>query len=310
MSYDAVMLVAFGGPEAPEQIRPFLRHVLQGRPVPPNRIEEVAHHYEAIGGRSPINELTARQAEALGRRLAALGCELPVLVGMRHASPFVADVLAGLAARGARRVIGVVMASFHDPSTLGRYGGAVSSGIAKLGLPDFELDYAPSPEQSPGFTAASAAAIRDAFERLPAQLRGEARLWFTAHSVPVQDGEQSGYVARYREAAARIAAELGIAEYGLAYQSRSGRPEDPWLEPDIGKVLQAEAQSGRRAVVVAPIGFVCDHVEVLYDLDVEAARIAQELGLALARAGTVTTHPSYIDALANTVLEVARGSSD
>jgi ferrochelatase len=308
--FDAVMLIGFGGPERPEQIRPFLRNVLAGRPVPPNRIEEVAHHYEAIGGRSPINELTMRQAAALAERLAAQGCGLPVTVGMRHASPFVAEVLSRLAADGARRVIGVVMASFHDSSTLGRYGGAVSAGIASLGLPDFEITYAPSPEHDPGFIAANAAAIRDAFGRLPEGLRGDARLWFSAHSVPVEDGERSGYVGRYQAAAARIAAELGIAEYGLAYQSRSGNPADPWLEPDIGKVLRAEAESGRRALVVAPIGFVCDHVEVLYDLDVEAAGLASELGIALARAGTVTTHPAYIAALADTVLELARGSND
>jgi len=307
---DAIMLIAFGGPEKPEEIRPFLRHVLAGRPVPPTRIDEVAHHYEVIGGRSPINELTARQGAALGERLAAAGVKLPLVLGMWHAPPFIADTLQRLAAEGVRRVIGVVMAAFHDTATLERYAGAVQAGIAALGLPDFQLKYAGSPEELPGFAQANADAIRAAFDRVPAALRAEARLVFTAHSVPVSVGEQSGYVARYDAAAKRIASQLGVGEYRLAYQSRSGNPRDPWLEPDIREVVRAEAASGRRALVVAPIGFVCDHVEVLFDLDVEALQIAKEVGILLERASSVTTHPAYIDALAQTVLECVGRASD
>lgn len=307
---DAVMLIAFGGPEGPEEIRPFLRRVLAGRPVPPTRIEEVAHHYESIGGRSPINELTARQGAALAERLAALGQPLPVVVGMWHAPPFIADTLKRLAADGARRVIGVVMAAFHDTATLGRYASAVDAGIVALGLPAFSLRYAGSPEALPGFTQANADAVRAAFERMPAELRGEALLVFTAHSVPVEVGERAGYVARYQAAAERIAHAVGLREYRLAYQSRSGNPRDRWLEPDVMTVVRAEAASGRRALVVAPIGFVCDHVEVLYDLDVETRQIANEVGIRLERASSATTHPAYIDALAQTVLECVAREND
>jgi len=307
---DAVMLIAFGGPEAPEEIRPFLRRVLAGRPVPPSRIEEVAHHYELIGGRSPINELTARQGAALAERLATLGQKLPVVLGMWHAPPLIGETLQRLAADGARRVIGVVMAAFHDTATLGRYAAAVDAGIAALELPAFSLRYAGSPEGLPGFTQANADAIRAAFERVAEDLRGEAQLVFTAHSVPVEVGERAGYVARYQAAAESIARALGLRQYRLAYQSRSGNPRDPWLEPDIGSVVRAEAASGRRALVVAPIGFVCDHVEVLYDLDVEAMRIANEAGIRLERASSVTTHPAYIDALAQTVLECVARTDD
>lgn len=306
-SFDAIMLIAFGGPEKPEDIRPFLRHVLAGRPVPPSRIEEVAHHYEVIGGRSPINELTAKQGAALAERLAARGVQLPIELGMWHAPPFIADTLAKFAADGKRRVLGVVMAAFHDTATIERYDGAVREGIAALGLPDFSLRYAASPEEHPGFVHANAELIRAAFDRISDALRSDARLVFTAHSVPVQVGEQSGYVVKYRSAAERIARELGLGDYGLAYQSRSGNPRDPWLEPDIGAVLRAEAAQGRKALVVAPIGFVCDHVEVLFDLDVEAAQIAREIGVTLERAQSVTTHPAYIDALAQTVLNALRG---
>jgi ferrochelatase len=307
---DAILLIAFGGPEKPEDIRPFLRHVLAGRPVPPSRIEEVAHHYEVIGGRSPINELTARQGDALGERLAAAGVKLPLVLGMWHAPPFIADTLQRLAADGARRVIGVVMAAFHDTATLGRYAAAVDAGIAALELPAFSLRYAGSPETLPGFTQANADAIRAAFDRVPAEQRAKALLVFTAHSVPVEVGERAGYVARYQAAAESIARALGVSEYRLAYQSRSGNPRDPWLEPDIGSVVRAEAASGRPALVVAPIGFVCDHVEVLYDLDVEARQIANEVGIRLERASSVTTHPAYIDALAQTVLECAARTDD
>lgn len=310
MNADAIMLIAFGGPERPEEIRPFLRHVLQGRPVPPQRIEEVAHHYEVIGGRSPINDLTRQQGAALAAALAARGCTLPIELGMWHAAPFIADTLKRLAANGARRVIGVVMASFHDRATLSRYAGAVDHAIATLTLPDFSFRYAGSPETLPGFTEASTDAIRAAFERVPAELRQDALLVFTAHSVPETIGRESGYVARYEAAAEKIARAAGVSEFRLAYQSRSGNPTDAWLEPDIGKVVRAEAASGRRALVVAPIGFVCDHVEVLYDLDVEAQQIAGEVGIVISRAGTVTTHPAYIEALAQTVLEMVGGAND
>lgn len=300
----AVLLIAFGGPERPEEIRPFLRHVLAGRPVPPSRLEEVARHYEAIGGRSPLNDLTRAQGAALSARLAAQGVDVPVELGMWHAPPFIADTLRGLAEAGVRRVIAVVMAALHDEATLARYRGAVDAALAELR--DLEVVYADSPEHTEGFLSANADQIRAAFERLRGQepeLAPGARLVFTAHSVPEAVGQASGYVERYARLAQRLAELLGVSDYRLAYQSRSGNPADPWLSPDIGQVVREEAAQGRRALVLAPIGFVSDHVEVLYDLDVEAAQIAAELGIELVRAQTVTTHPRYIDALAQTVYE-------
>jgi ferrochelatase len=297
---EAIMLIAFGGPERPEEIRTFLQHVLAGRPVPPSRIEEVARHYEVIGGRSPLNELTRQQAFALAARLADSGHALPVELGMWHAQPFIADTLQQLYAAGVRRVLGVVMAALHDTTTLARYRAAVDAALRTL--PGLEVVYAASPEELPGFVAANAEHVRAAFEQLgPAG--GQARLIFTAHSVPTPVGHESGYVQRFESAARRVAEQLGISDYRLAYQSRSGKPDDPWLEPDIGAVVREEAARGNRALVVAPIGFVCDHVEVLFDLDVEAAQIAAECGVTIARARTVTTHPRYIEALAQRVRE-------
>ncbi len=300
-NYDAVLMIAFGGPQKPEEIRPFLQHVLRGRNVSPGRLEEVAHHYEVIGGRSPLNELTEKQRVALEKQLVGRGCMLPVVVGMRHAQPFVADVLTQLSATRARRVLGVIMAAFHDHDTVKRYASAADDALRERSLP-IAIDYCDGAELHPGFVAAHVEHIRSAFSRLPRELRPNAELVFTAHSVPTSVGESSGYVGLFELSAERIAAELRIPSYRLAYQSRSGSPRDPWLEPDIGDELRDAKQRGARAVVIAPIGFVCDHVEVLYDLDIEAARIAQELGLSLARSSTVNDHPAYIEALAERVL--------
>jgi ferrochelatase len=298
---DAILLVAFGGPTRPEDIRPFLAHVLRGRPVPPSRIEEVAHHYELIGGRSPLNDLTEQQRAALEARLRARGITLPVALGMRHAAPFVADVLRDLVLAGTRRVLVVIMAAFHDHATVERYAMSVDDAAKQLDAA-LTLAYASGPSEHAGFVAASVDHIRAAFARLPAPLQADADLVFTAHSVPTAVGQASGYVALYEDAARRIAQALGRAgRYRLAYQSRSGSPREPWLEPDICEVIKEATERGTRAVVAAPIAFVCDHVEVLYDLDVEAAAAASAGGIAWARASTVGNHPAYIEALADRV---------
>jgi ferrochelatase len=296
--FDAVLMVGFGGPERQEQIRPFLAHVLKGRPVPPQRIEEVAHHYEVIGGRSPFNALTEKQRSALQLLLAARGLELPVRAGMWHAEPFCHDVLRGLAERGARKIVVVITAAFYDRATVQRYSAVVEEARSALDRPDLTITYIRSPELHPAFCSANAARIRTALADVPEG----AKLMFTAHSVPTAVGASSGYVASFEGAAARIAAAIGVTDYRCVYQSRSGGPNDSWLEPDVCAALRAEAGSGTRAVVLAPIGFVCDHVEVLYDLDVEAAALAQALGIQLARAGTVGDHPDYIRALADQIL--------
>jgi ferrochelatase len=296
--FDAVLMVGFGGPERQEQIRPFLAHVLKGRPVPPQRIEEVAHHYEIIGGRSPFNALTELQRSALQQLLAARGVELPVHAGMWHAQPFCRDVLRAMVERGARKIVVVITAAFYDRATVQRYAAVVEEARSALNLPGLTITYIRSPELHPGFCSANAARIRSALADVPEG----ARLLFTAHSVPTAVGASSGYVASFEGAAARIAAAIGVSDYRCVYQSRSGGPHDSWLEPDVCAALRTEAGSGTRAVVLAPIGFVCDHVEVLYDLDIEAAALAQALGLQVARAATVGDHPSYIAALADQIL--------
>jgi ferrochelatase len=298
---DAVLLVAFGGPTAPAEIRPFLEIVTRGRRIPPERLDEVAHHYEQMpGGASPLNALTEAQAAGLRATLARQGCRLPVFVGMRNWHPFLRETLAAMAARGHRRALGIILSSFRSEASWGRYMADVATAREQTsGAP--EVVFAPPWFEHPGFVAAAADGVSHALAQVPADERSEAPLVFTAHSVPVAMAEASPYVADFTAAARAVAARLGHGRWSLAYQSRSGGPRDPWLEPDVRDVIRAAAKEGARHVVLAPIGFVCDHVEVLYDLDVEATWIAAEHGVTVHRAPAVNAHPEFIAMLADLV---------
>lgn len=306
--FHAVLLIAFGGPQGPADIRPFLANVLRGRRVSPERIEEVAHHYELFGGVSPLTGLTMRQADGLRERLRVRGAPLPVYVGMRNWDPYLRDTLAAMSRDGVRRAIGVIAAAHRSYSSCAQYRENVDAARAALRaaqLDDVEVVYVSDWHTHPGFVGANAAHIRAAFARLPAGV--EARLVFTAHSIPESMAAEYPYVRQIRESAAAIAdvVERDAGRpipYDLVFQSRSGRPEDPWLGPDVCEYLRGEAARGLRAVVLSPVGFICDHVEVLYDLDIEAAADARDLGMTLVRASAVNDHPLFIDAMADRVL--------
>ena len=307
MSFDAVLLVAFGGPQGPGDIRPFLANVLKGRRVSPERIEEVAHHYERFGGVSPLTDLTMQQARALEARLRERGVPLPVHVGMRNWHPYLADTLTEMSRGGVRRVVGVLAAAQRSYSGCTQYRENVRDARAAIvarGLTDVEVTYVGDWHEHPGFVEANADNVLRAIERLPRDLQAGARLVFTAHSIPESMAAQYPY-ERHLFATARLVAEtVRRHDWTLVYQSRSGRPEDPWLGPDVCDYLRAERARGLPAAVLCPIGFLCDHVEVLYDLDVEAANVARETGLAMERASTVNAHSRFIDALADAVLAV------
>jgi ferrochelatase len=302
---DAVLLIAFGGPTAPEEIRPFLEIVTRGRRIPAERLEAVAHHYEAMpGGRSPLNELTERQAAGLRAALAREGLALPVFVGMRNWRPFLADTLAAMAAAGHRRALGLILSSFRTEASWDRYMQDVAEARAATpGAP--EVVWAPPWFAHPRFVAAGADRVRAALAEVPAAERATTPLVFTAHSVPRAMAEASPYVADFTAAARAVAGALGHGRWSLAYQSRSGSPREPWLEPDVGDAIRALAAEGARRVVVVPIGFVCDHVEVLYDLDTEARALADGLGVAFHRAGAVNDHPEFVAMLADLVRAAA-----
>lgn len=303
--FDAVLLIAFGGPQGLDDIRPFLANVLRGRRVAPERVEDVAHHYECFGGVSPITALTRRQASALESHLRDAGVPLPVYVGMRNWHPYLADTLAEMSAAGVRRAIGVIAAAHGSYSSCGQYKENVRDARLALrdrGLPDVSVSYVPSWFAHPGFIEANAAHVREALDRLPRPLVDGAQLVFTAHSIPLPAAERSQYREQLRESSRLVAERLGRSNWTVVYQSRSGRPEDPWLEPDVCDHLRTERARGLAAAVLCPIGFVCDHIEVLYDLDHEAARVAQAIGLALARADAVNDDPRFVAMMADIVL--------
>jgi ferrochelatase len=301
LPFDSVLLIAFGGPTRPEEIRPFLENITRGRQIPPERLEDVAHHYELIGGRSPLNELTFRQADGLREALRADGRELPVYVGMRNWNPYLHETLEVMAKEGRRRAVGVILSAQQSEASWDRYKGDVAAARLRVGESAPEVDYADEWHAHPGFIGAVAAQVEDALARVPAERRGEAQVVFTAHSIPTLSADESPYVAQIEEGARLVADKVGHRRWSVAYQSRSGNPRDPWLEPDICDVLRNLADKGTRDVVVEPIGFICDHAEVLYDLDIEANQVAGELGINFVRAPSVNDHPAFIRMLADVV---------
>lgn len=304
--FDAVLLVSFGGPLGPDDIRPFLANVLRGRRIPPQRIEEVAHHYELFGGVSPITAYTMEQAAGLRTQLASRGLPLPVYVGMRNWTPLLPDVLAQMARDGVRRAIGVLAAAHRSYSSCTQYKQNVLQAREAVhgdGLRPVDVTYVGDWHLHDGFLTAVADHVVTARDTLPAALQERARLVFTAHSVPTAMAGADSYRRQLEHSAAEVARRLGIADWALVFQSRSGRPEDPWLAPDINDYLREEhARGGLEAVILSPIGFVCDHIEVLYDLDHEARETCDSLQLPMARASAVNAHPAFVGTLADEVV--------
>jgi ferrochelatase len=312
MPFDAVLIVAFGGPQGPSDVRPFLANVLRGRRVAPGRVDEVAHHYDLFGGVSPLTELTMKQAESLRARLDERGMPLPVYVGMRNWHPFLADTLAEMSRAGVRRAVGFLAAAQRSYSSCTQYRENVDAARAALreaGLADVEIVYVGDWHTHPGFIEANADHVRAGLDQLPADLRDRARLVFTAHSIPVSMAERYPYQQQLEETARAVSTSVAKGsssasrQWTLVYQSRSGRPEDPWLGPDVCEYLRDEAERGLPAAVLSPIGFLCDHIEVLYDLDVEAATVCRKARLPMVRATSVNDHPRFADAMADAVLQ-------
>lgn len=298
---NGVLLLAFGGPTRPEEVRPFLASVVKGRGVPPERLEEVASHYDRVGGRSPLNESTFSQAEALRGELARAGMARPVYVGMRNWTPYIVDTLREMATGGVRRAIGIVLAPHRSEASWERYLDAVDSACATIGPAAPVIDYADPWHTHPLFIEAVAScidtrrlAVKDPSHRSP-------HILFTAHSIPRSMSESSGYARQVEDTARRVSEHLDHHRWSLAYQSRSGNPRDPWLEPDVRTALRVLAAEGIVNVVVAPIGFVCEQVELTYDIDVELRAAAAELGLNFERARAVSDHPAFVRLLAELV---------
>ncbi|MDS1268821.1 ferrochelatase [Lipingzhangella sp. LS1_29] len=317
--YDAFLLLSFGGPEGTEDVIPFLENVTRGRNIPRERLAEVGEHYFMFDGISPINQQCRDLIAAIETDFARNGVELPVYWGNRNWDPFVEHTLARMHEQGIRRVVALATSAHSSYSSHRQYLEDIERARKAIGPQAPEVDLIRPYYDHPGFITALAEHTREAVNRVPDGLRSETRLLYSAHSIPTAMAEASGdprtehgpggaYVAQLAEAARliteQVASELGTAyPYELVYQSRSGPPSQPWLEPDINDRLEELAASGVRSVVVIPHGFVSDHMEVIYDLDVEALETARKLGIHLERAPSPGVHPAFVSMVRELVQE-------
>ncbi len=292
---DALLIVSFGGPEKREDVIPFLENVLRGRNVPRERMLAVAEHYYHFGGRSPIND----QCRELIAALKAAGLVLPIYWGNRNWHPMLADTVRQMRDDGVRSAIAIATSAFGSYSGCRQYREDIEAARAVVeGAP--VIDKIPPFWGHPGFIDSMIDRVREALSRLPG-----AEIVYTAHSIPVSMAQSSPYEAQLREASGLVNRALGLGEPILAFQSRSGPPSQPWLGPDIGDYIRTTES---KRMVIAPIGFLSDHMEVMYDLDVEAAALASERGIEFVRAGTVGTHPLFIAGLIDVIQNaVAKG---
>ena len=317
--YDAVVLVSFGGPEKPEDVVPFLRNVTRGRGIPDDRLAAVGEHYYRFGGRSPINDQCRALIAALRSEFDRQGIDTPIYWGNRNWEPYLTDTFLAAQADGHRRLLVITTSAYPSYSSCRQYRENLYDAAASTAL---QVDRIRQYADHPGFAAASVDAVRAGLDQLAAAGHDPrtARLVYVTHSIPTAMAEASekatrGYVSWHNTAADEITRQLtealGVEYRGdLVYCSRSGAPGQPWLEPDVNDHLAALQEQGVGSVVVVPIGFISDHMEVIYDLDTEAAGTAQQLGLGFARAATAGTHPAFVSALVDLVREraaVARG---
>jgi len=298
--FDAILLVSFGGPEGMDDVMPFLENVTRGRGVPRERLREVAHHYERFGGVSPINAQNRALIAALEPELRAAGIELPVYFGNRNWHPFLSDTMRQMRDDGVRRALAVFTSAFSSYSGCRQYREDLFFAQREVGDDAPEVPRVRMFYNHPGFVEANVDRVRDALAQLP---EGDAHIAFTAHSIPLAMARSCAYEAQLREASRLVADAAGVDDWAVVYQSRSGPPQVPWLEPDVSDHLEDVAARGIRNVVISPIGFVSDHLEVLYDLDVEAREKADELGLRMARASTAGTHPAFVAGVRDLIVE-------
>ncbi len=310
MSGMAVLAMAYGTPAGPEEIEAYYTHIRRGRPPTPELLAELRGRYAAIGGHSPLLELTRAQVMGLERALAEEGHpDVRVALGMKHAPPFIEDAVAELAAAGSRQILGLVLAPHYSKLSVGEYAQRASAAAAAApGAPEVSVVH--SWHLAAGYLDFLSHAVCDALRTLPAETRPRAHVLFTAHSLPARILDDSDpYPTQLRETAAAVAARTGLERWSVAWQS-AGRTPEPWLGPDVLEVLGDLAAAGVGAVVVCPAGFVADHLEVLYDLDIEARARARELGVAFARTASPNADPGLMRTLARVVLEqVAEGAA-
>jgi protoporphyrin/coproporphyrin ferrochelatase len=286
-----------------EEVMPFLENVLRGRNVPRERMQAVAHHYELFGGVSPINAQNRALMEALRRELDERGPSLPIYWGNRNWHPFLADALREMMRDGIKNALCLVTSAYSSYSSCRQYQENIAGARKEVGEGAPRIEKLRVFYNHPGFIEANAGHVRAALGKIPAERRQRARLAFTAHSIPLAMAETSDYEAQLLEAARLVAEAVGHENWRLVFQSRSGPPTQPWLEPDICDYLRELKKEGASDVVISPVGFISDHMEVLYDLDTEAQALARELGINMARAATAGTHAAFISMIRELMLE-------
>jgi protoporphyrin/coproporphyrin ferrochelatase len=319
MNYDAILVVSFGGPESRDDVIPFLENVLRGRNVPRERMLAVAEHYYHFEGQSPINQQTRELIAAIKSELAQHGPELPVYWGNRNWLPMLADTMRQMKRDGIRRAVAFVTSAYSSYSGCRQYREDIARARNEIGEGAPEIDKLRPFFNHPGFLEATVDRVHAALDEIPTMARQNIQIAYTAHSIPVSMANNCDYVQQLEEVRRLVSAPLGIASDALVYQSRSGALGQPWLEPDIldylrqvksGQAKSVQVKSGEvkapnlaSAVVVAPISFISDHMEVLYDLDIEARQLCESLNLPMARAKTVGLHPKFVAMIGELIRE-------
>jgi protoporphyrin/coproporphyrin ferrochelatase len=304
MIYDAILLVSFGGPESLDDVIPFLENVLRGKNVPRERMMAVAEHYYHFGGKSPINDQNRALLAALRAELDLHGPQLPVYWGNRNWRPMLADTVAQMKTDGIQRALAFVTSGYSSYSSCRQYRDNIEQARAGLGEGAPSIDKIRAYFNHPGFVGAAVDRVAEALNKIPADRRRAAHLVYTAHSIPISMAENCKYSEQLRDAANLVSAEFKRRGDPLVYQSRSGPASQPWLGPDILEHLRTISGNGEvRDVVIAPIGFVSDHMEVVYDLDIEAHKLCGALGLNMVRASCVGTHPKFISMIRDLIFE-------
>ena len=302
--YDALLLVSFGGPEGPDQVLPFLENVLRGKNVPRERMLEVADHYKQFDGVSPINEQNRLLSASLETECATFGPRLPIYWGNRNWHPMLADTLQQMADDGVRRALALFTSAFSSYSGCRQYHEDLARARAVVGPRAPEVDKLRMFFNHPGFIQPLVESVTHCLDQVPADLRQGSPLLFTAHSIPLAMSDNCQYVAQLQEACRLVAEGVGHDRWELVYQSRSGPPQQPWLEPDVcDRIAELHGQQPIEHLVVLPIGFVSDHLEVLFDLDTEARQLCDRQGIHMHRAATPGTHPRFVQMIRELVQE-------
>jgi ferrochelatase len=302
--YDALLFVSFGGPEGMDDVMPFLENVLRGRNVPRERMLEVAHHYELFNGVSPLNAQNRQLIAELREELNDHGINLPIYWGNRNWNPLLSDTMRQMKSDGIKHTLAFFTSAYSSYSGCRQYREDLQCAIDEVGEGAPEISLLRKFYNHPGFIKANASYVKASIDQIPEDLRAKAAVTFTAHSIPLTMAQNSHYVAQLTESCQLVMDELGGSHlWRLVYQSRSGPPSQPWLEPDIGEHLRLLCVEGTKAVVISPIGFISDHIEVKFDLDIEAQSICDEIGLTMIRAQTAGTHPSFIAMIGELIRE-------